>query len=124
MVGDWVLEVAENTDQILGELRSRGLAARTLVIFNGDHGGAPEHGSPNGPLRGGKGSMWEGGMHVPTIAWWPGRILAGTRADPISTMMDILPTSARLAGATLPAWRRMDGVDIGPVLRGGTVASA
>lgn len=118
LYGDWVMEVDASVGRVLDELRSAGLESRTLVIFTSDNGGALNYGASNGPLRGGKGSTFEGGMRVPTIAWWPGHVPAGTRTDAITTMMDILPTFAGLAGATLPRWRRMDGVDIRPILLG------
>lgn len=118
LLGDWVLEVDASTGEILDELRTSGLASRTLVIFTSDNGGSLTHGSSNAPLRGAKGSTWEGGVRVPTIAWWPGRIPAGTRTHAITTVMDILPTFAGLAGAPLPPWRKLDGVDIWPVLCG------
>ena len=66
------------------------------MIFTSDNGGTPR--AVNAPLRGYKGSTWEGGMRVPTIAWWPGKIPAGTSTDEITGMMDILPTFAKLAG--------------------------
>ncbi len=118
LLGDWVMEVDASTGQILDLLRELHLAEHTLVIFTSDNGGAVQHGSNNAPLRGAKGSTWEGGVRVPTIAWWPGKIPAGTRTGAITTMMDFLPTFAALAGAKLPPWRRLDGVDIWPVLCG------
>lgn len=72
----------------------------------------------NAPLRGFKASTWEGGVRVPTIAWWPGRIPAGTETDAITGMFDILPTFAALAGAELPADRKIDGENIWPILAG------
>ena len=65
----------------------------------------------NTPLRGFKGSTWEGGMREPTIAWWPGKIPAGTATDEITGMMDVLPTFVKLAGGNLPADRKFDGAD-------------
>jgi arylsulfatase A-like enzyme len=78
----------------------------------------PGFGSSNGPLRGAKGQTFEGGIRVGTIAWWPGKIPPGTSTDAITSMMDILPTFAKLAGAKLPADRKLDGVDLWPVLVG------
>jgi arylsulfatase A-like enzyme len=72
----------------------------------------------NAPLRGYKGSTLEGGMRVPTIAWCPGKIPAGTESDAITSMFDILPTCAALAGAKLPADRKLDGANIWPHLAG------
>jgi arylsulfatase A-like enzyme len=72
----------------------------------------------NAPLRGFKGSTWEGGMREPTIAWWPGRIPVGTSTDAITGMMDVLPTLAKLAGGSAPTDRKIDGGDIWPLLAG------
>jgi arylsulfatase A len=116
--GDWVQEVDWSVGQVLDTLRELKLAERTLVIFTSDNGGPLNHGASNRPLRGTKGQTLEGGIRVCTIAWWPGRIPAGTRTDAITTMMDLLPTAARLAGAKLPAGRKLDGVDVWPVLAG------
>nr|MDQ3622140.1 sulfatase-like hydrolase/transferase [Verrucomicrobiota bacterium] len=90
----------------------------TLVIFTCDNGGALNHGSNNQPLRGSKGQTFEGGIRVCTIAWWPGKIPSGTSTDAITTMMDILPTLTQLGGGKLPTDRKLDGVDLWPVLAG------
>jgi arylsulfatase A len=121
-IGDWAEEVDASVGRILDTLRELRLDRSTLVIFVSDNGGALNHGSSNSPLRGSKGQIFEGGVRVCTIAWWPGRIPAGTSSDAITTMMDILPTFARLAGATPPRDRRIDGVDIWPVLAGERMA--
>ncbi len=113
---DWVEEVDWSVGRILDALRGNGLAERTLVIFTSDNGGTQR--AVNAPPRGNKGSTWEGGMRVPTIAWWPGRIPAGTACDAITGMFDILPTFAALAGGKVPADRRIDGVNIWPQLAG------
>jgi arylsulfatase A len=118
LIGDWVEEVDWSVGQILDTLRDLGLAANTLVFFTSDNGGSLPHGSNNRPLRGSKGTTLEGGIRVCTLAWWPGKIPAGTSTDAITSMMDFLPTLARLGGATLPANRKIDGVDLWPVLVG------
>lgn len=118
LLGDWVLEIDWTVGQILGALRETGQADRTLVLFTSDNGGPVQQGAVNRPLRGSKGSTWEGGVRVATLVWWPGTIPAGTSTDAITTMMDILPTFARLAGANLPTDRRLDGVDVWPALAG------
>jgi hypothetical protein len=74
-------------------------------------------------LRGGKGSTWEGGVRVPTIAWWPGQIAAGKTCDAVAGTIDLLPTLVNLAHGTLPADRVIDGRDIGPLLLGQTTTS-
>lgn len=113
---DWVEEVDWSVGQVLDALRDQGLAERTLVIFTSDNGGTPR--SVNAPLRGFKGTTFEGGVRVPTIAWWPGKVPPGTTTDAILGMFDVLPTFAALAGAKLPADRKLDGVDITAHLQG------
>lgn len=113
---DWVEEVDWSVGQVLEAVRKSGLAERTFVIFTSDNGGTPR--ADNTPLRGHKASTWEGGMRVPTIAWWPGKIPAGTSDDAIVGMFDILPTYAALAGGKPPTDRKLDGANIWPHLTG------
>ena len=113
---DWVEEVDWSIGRILDTLRDQGLAERTFVFFTSDNGGSPR--GRNTPLRGNKGSTFEGGIRVPAIAWWPTKIPAATTTDAITGMFDILPTLADLAGAKPPSDRRIDGVDILPQLTG------
>ncbi len=114
LYGDWVEEMDWGVGEVLNALRTQGLAEKTLVIFVSDNGGTPR--AVNRPLRGNKGSTWEGGVRVPAIAWWPGKIPAGTSSDAICGMFDILPTFAALAGAAVPSDRKLDGADIRSVL--------
>jgi len=118
LLGDWVEEVDSSVGQVLDAVRELQLERKTLVIFTSDNGGSLPHGSNNGPLRGSKGQTFEGGIRVCTLAWWPGRIPAGTATDAVTTTMDVLPTLAAFAGAALPTGRKLDGVDVGPVLLG------
>jgi arylsulfatase A len=113
---DWVEEMDWSVGEVLNALRMHGLAEQTLVIFTSDNGGTPR--AVNRPLRGHKGSTWEGGMRVPTIAWWPGKVPAGTASDALCGMFDVLPTFAALAGAQLPSDRKLDGADLRSVLTG------
>jgi arylsulfatase A len=113
---DWVEEVDWSVGRVLDAVRERGLAERTLVIFTSDNGGTPR--SVNAPLRGHKGSTFEGGVRVPAIAWWPGKVPAGTQTDAILGMFDVLPTFAALAGGKVPADRTIDGRDAWPHLAG------
>lgn len=76
------------------------------------------HGGSNGPLRAGKGTTFEGGMRVPFVAWWPGTIAGGREVGAVASLMDLFPTCARLAGASLPEDRVYDGRDLGPLLKG------
>lgn len=113
---DWVEEVDWSVGRILDALREHGLAERTLVLFTSDNGGTPR--GLNTPLRGHKGSTLEGGMRVPTLAWWPGKVPAATETGAITGNHDLLPTLAALAGAKLPADRKLDGADITAQLTG------
>jgi arylsulfatase A len=115
--GDWVEEVDWSVGQVLDALRESGLDKKTLVIFTSDNGGTAR--AVNAPLRGNKGSTWEGGMRVPTLAWWPGRIPAGSSTDAVTGMMDVLPTLVKLAGGSLEQKLPLDGRDIWPVLTQG-----
>ena len=118
LLGNWVEEVDWSVGQVLDTVRDLGLSEKTLVIFTSDNGGPVNQGAHNAPLRGSKGSTLEGGIRTCTIAWWPGRVPAGTSTDAITSMMDILPTLVSLAGGAVPTDRRIDGVDITSVLTG------
>ncbi|MFM7742226.1 MAG: sulfatase-like hydrolase/transferase, partial [Verrucomicrobiota bacterium] len=125
--GDWVEEVDWSVGQVLDALRSQGLDKDTLVVFTSDNGpwlikGAD--GGSAGPLRGGKGSTWEGGVRVPTLAWWPGRVPAGSVNDAVAATIDLLPTFVALAGGSVPAAPVIDGRDITPLLLGQSKESA
>lgn len=109
-------EVDWSVGEILNTLRELGLEKNTMVLFTSDNGGAG--GCSNAPLRGGKGSTWEGGMRVPAIFWWPGTIPANTSCDEIATAMDVFPTIAKLAGSDIPDDRRIDGKNIMQLLVG------
>lgn len=118
--GDVIEELDWSVGQVLDAVRAQGLAKRTLVVFSSDNGPwliFNHHGGSAGPLRDGKGSTWEGGLRVPGIFWWPGRIPAGAVQREVAATLDVLPTFARLAGAPVPA-ARLDGVDISPLLLG------
>lgn len=122
--GDTVEELDWSVGQVLEALRAAGIAENTLVFFSSDNGpwlARHTQGGSAGPLREGKGSTWEGGMRVPGIAWWPGRIApAGITSTPANTM-DLFVTSLALAGAPIPADRPIDGVDLAPVFAGGSL---
>jgi arylsulfatase A len=115
---DWVEEVDWSVGEVFKTLRELKLDQKTLVIFTSDNGGPTRHGALNTPLRGGKATTFEGGMRVPTIAWWPGQIPPGTESNEITSMMDILPTLVELAGGAQPADRELDGGNIWPILNG------
>ena len=108
-------EIDWSVGEILDTLKDNGIDENTLVIFFSDNG--PAIGSA-GPLRGRKGSTFEGGMREPTVIRWPGKIPAGNDNDQLMTAMDLLPTLAKLAGAEVPDDRVIDGRDVWPVLVG------
>lgn len=112
---DWVDEVDASVGDVLNVLKELKIDQNTLVIFTSDNGGSLGHGSFNTPLKGSKGSTWEGGIRVPTIAWWPGKIAAGTSTASITAMIDLLPTIAAATGAKLPE-RKLDGINQLPLL--------
>ena len=116
LLGDWIEEMDWSVGQVLDTVRALGLGEKTLVIFTSDNGGPLNQGANNRPLRGSKTQTFEGGIRVCTIAWWPGKIPAGTTTDEITTMMDILPTFVKLAGGEPPSDRKIDGHDIWPLL--------
>ena len=119
--GDWVEEVDWSTGRVLDTLRELKLDSRTLVIFTSDNGPWLIRGSDGGsagPLRGGKGSTWEGGVREPTLAWWPGHVPAGTACDAVAGTIDLLPTCVTLAGGQAPAEPVIDGRDISALLSG------
>jgi arylsulfatase A len=120
LYGDVVEEIDWSVGRVLDALRKNGLDGRTLVVFTSDNGPwllYTDQGGSTGLLRGGKGDTFEGGMRVPAVFWWPGRISPGIVQEMGSTL-DLLPTFARLAGASPPTDRVLDGADLAPVLFG------
>lgn len=119
--GDWVGEVDWSVGQILDALRRLELSENTLVLFTSDNGPWASKGSrggTSGPLRGAKGCTLEGGVRVPTIAWWPGKIAPGSESGALTGTTDVLPTFVKLAGGEPKSSVAIDGVDIAPILLG------
>ena len=114
LYADVIRELDWSVGQILAKLRELDLDRKTLVVFTSDNG--PSWGGSTGGLRGMKGRTWDGGIRVPFIAWWPGRIPAGLVSEAISASIDIFPTFAKLAGTSLPVDRTLDGRDIFPLM--------
>jgi len=106
-----------STGRILDTLQELGIAENTLVVFTSDNGALCRDGGSNAPLRGSKGTTWEGGLREPCLVWWPGTVPAGSVSAEVCTVMDFLPTLAGLAGARAPDDRIIDGKDITPILR-------
>ena len=121
LYGDVIAEIDWSVGQILDALRRTGVDGRTLVIFTSDNGpwlSYGDHAGSPGPFREGKGTTFEGGVRVPFIARWPGRIAAGRTAHLPAMTIDILPTVAALAGAGLDGGPPIDGQDASGLLTG------
>jgi len=119
--GDWVAELDWSVGEVLGAIERRKLSGQTLVIFTSDNGpwvSVVGERTSAGPLRGSKGSTWEGGVRVPTIAWWPGRIPAGMTCDTVAGTIDLLPTIVTIAGGVVSAEPVIDGRDMSGLLFG------
>lgn len=131
LYGDVVATIDWSVGRLRAVLEEEGLAEHTIVVFTSDNGPwlnlpermlqggvRPWHQGTTGPLRGAKHTAWEGGLRVPGIVAWPGRIPAGqVSAAPASTL-DLLPTLAAAAGAAPPTGRPLDGRDLLPFLTG------
>ncbi len=108
--------------RLLDRLRELGLAEKTLVIFTSDNGPHNESNHslarfmPSGPLRGTKRSLTDGGIRVPAIAWWPGRVKPGVETSHVAYFGDWMATAAELAGAELP--KDVDSLSFAPTLLG------
>ncbi|MSU48197.1 MAG: arylsulfatase [Opitutus sp.] len=100
--------------QILRALDELGLAENTLVVFTSDNGGHPQY-AANGPLRGSKWNLYEGGLRVPWIVRWPGRVRAGATSDSPFIGTDLFPTLAAAVGAPLPPGVAFDGRNVLPL---------
>jgi arylsulfatase A-like enzyme len=114
LFGDVVMEIDWSVGQILDALEEHDIADDTLVVFTSDNGpwlSYGDHAGSAGPLREGKGTMFEGGCREPTIFRWPGRIPAASTCAELASTIDLLPTVAALIGAELPD-HRIDGKDI------------
>ena len=118
LYSDAVRELDWSVGQILERLQELGLAQNTLVFFTSDNG--PTFGGSTAGLRGMKGSTYDGGIRVPAIAWWPGRIPPGQATGEIAASVDVFPTIVETAGAKLPAGRKIDGANLLPLMTGKT----
>lgn len=114
--GASVAEISWSTGKILDFLKKERLAENTLVIFTSDNGGALTFGSSNGILKGQKGQTSEGGIRVPCIAWWPGKINPGTTCNAPASVLDFYPTFTALANLRLYDETKRDGTDISDYL--------
>jgi arylsulfatase A-like enzyme len=108
--------------RVLATLDEQGIADDTIVLFFSDNGGAAYAmgGADNGPLRGGKGETFEGGIRVVAAMRWPGKIPAGTKLESIMSVMDVFPTLAEAAGVEPRNTRALDGRSLWPAITGET----
>jgi arylsulfatase A len=113
LYGDVIEELDWSMGELFNALKRTGQDSNTLVIFTSDNGPWFQ-GSP-GKLRGRKGMTWEGGVRVPFLARWPGRIQRGRTVDGVASAMDLFPTITKLCGAPDPP-AKLDGIDIWPLL--------
>ncbi|MDA1267292.1 MAG: sulfatase-like hydrolase/transferase, partial [Planctomycetota bacterium] len=130
LYGDVIEALDWSVGEVLRTLDERGLDENTLVIFTSDNGPWHElpdrmlqrgverwHTGSTGPLRGAKGTTWEGGMRVPAIVRWPGVLAEGATVREVATTLDLFPTIAAATGAALPE-RELDGSNLLPRLAG------
>lgn len=107
----------EAVGQVVAALEEQGIIDNTLIVFSSDNGGpSPGTVTDNGPLRAGKGTIYEGGIRVCAFARWPGKIPAGKVIDEPIHIIDWFPTLVKLAGGSLQQKLPLDGKDIWPVL--------
>ncbi len=111
-----ILEMDKGVAQVRDKLVELGLDKNTLFLFFSDNGDARNTATGHADLRGHKGQVYEGGTRVPAIAWWPGKIEAGTSTDALSISLDVMPTILAAAGIEAPEDRKLDGVDLSPIL--------
>jgi arylsulfatase A len=102
--------------EVLAQIERMGIKDNTLVIFTSDNGAIPA--GSNVPLRGFKSSVWEGGIRMPCMAMLPGVIRPGSKTTQVALGMDWLPTFLSATGVRAPADKKVDGVDLWPVMTG------
>lgn len=105
--------------KVLGTIEQEGIAKDTLVLFCSDNGGPVAQGARNQPLRGGKGSAWEGGTRVPAVLRWPGKVRAGATCSQLMSVMDVFPTLAAAAGVKTLNKLPLDGLNLWPEITSG-----
>jgi arylsulfatase len=126
LYGDVIEELDWSVGEIVAALEKNGLTKKTLVVFSSDNGpflSYGDHAGKAGPHRGGKLTCFEGGVRMPTIVAWPGRVPAGATSAEIVTAMDLLPTIGKLTGMKSPV-RKVDGRDVWPILSGASGAKS
>ncbi|HLF93546.1 MAG TPA: sulfatase-like hydrolase/transferase, partial [Planctomycetota bacterium] len=122
-----VTRMDEAFGRLMSELDGQGLRERTFVMFTSDNGPARtkyHNAGSAGPLRASKGHLYEGGIRVPGLVRWPGRVTPGTASDEPVSGVDFLPTVCAVAGLEPPRDRALDGTNVLPVLEGRGVRRA
>jgi arylsulfatase A-like enzyme len=105
--------------QVLATLDQESLSSNTIVLFLSDNGGVPAQGSVNAPLRGSKGTTYEGGIHVPAAIRYPGRLPAGTKSQQVITVTDLFPTLTSALGLIPKGKKPLDGQNLWPQIAEG-----
>ncbi|HOT06694.1 MAG TPA: arylsulfatase [Methanotrichaceae archaeon] len=118
--GDGLMEMDSYVGEVLDALRETGIENNTIVVFTSDNGPTLDQWPDAGfsPFRGGIGTAYEGGVRVPCIFWWPGKIEAGRVSNEIMCTMDLFSTFSALGGGTVPSDRPIDGIDQSDFLLG------
>jgi len=115
-----ISHIDEGVGKLVTKLKEIGIAENTLIIFSSDNGPSTEGGADleffnsNGAYRGYKRDLYEGGIRMPTIAYWPGKVAKGEVSSHLSAFWDVMPTLAELAGVTLE--QTIDGISFLPTL--------
>jgi arylsulfatase len=116
--GDVIMEIDWSVGEVMKALETAGIEKDTIVIFTSDNGpwlSYGTHAGSSGPLKEGKGTSWEGGIRVPFIARWPGKIPADSECREPAMTIDLFPSFAKVIGAALPS-HKIDGLDITEML--------
>lgn len=112
-------EMDKQIGLILDALDEEEIADETIVLFFSDNGGSNIFGGVNTPLRGQKGTTFEGGVRVPAVIRWPGELEAGGVVDQMTTVMDLMPTLATAVHVRMPTTATLDGIDMWPAIHKG-----
>ncbi len=115
-----VYAVDRGVGKIVETLKETGQYENTMIVFLSDNGGSLDHGACNQPLKGTKGDTWEGGYRVPMFIHYPSKIKSGIVFNEPVSSLDLYPTLANIAGATIPGHKILDGLDIMPALTNGS----
>ena len=113
-------EMDKQIGRLLDGLKARGLEQNTIMIFTSDNGALPTFkGDRSGGFRGSKLALWEGGIRMPFIVRWPGKVPAGkVNERAVLSAVDLFPTICAMSGATVPSGSKLDGIDVSTVLLG------